>query len=77
MPNNRFQPFNELLFRKPDADELPQFGCAFVALPAAVFQGLAGTQPGFQAFLYQMAFEQAQAQLRPSLPERDLLAFWN
>jgi hypothetical protein len=27
--------------------------------------------------LYQMAFAQAQAVVRPSLPERDLLAVWN
>jgi hypothetical protein len=30
-----------------------------------------------QQQLYQLAFEQAQAVARPSLPERDLLAVWN
>ena len=27
--------------------------------------------------LYRVAFEEARAVARPSLPERDLLAFWN
>ncbi|HZY84262.1 MAG TPA: hypothetical protein VFE78_05500 [Gemmataceae bacterium] len=31
----------------------------------------------WQQALYQWAFEQAQAVVRPSLPERDLLAVWN
>lgn len=30
-----------------------------------------------QQMLYQLAFEQAQAVARPSLPERDLAAVWN
>jgi hypothetical protein len=34
-------------------------------------------QRACQAIIYQMAFEQAQATIRPSLPERDLLAVWN
>jgi hypothetical protein len=31
----------------------------------------------WQQQVYQMAFEQAQAVVRPSLPERDLLGVWN
>ena len=31
----------------------------------------------WQQALYQWAFEQAQQVVRPSLPERDLLAVWN
>jgi hypothetical protein len=27
--------------------------------------------------IYRLAFEQAQAVCRPSLPERDLLGYWN
>jgi hypothetical protein len=77
MPRNRFRPIDELLFGEPDATELPRFGCAFVALPAALFQGLPAAQLGCQASLYQLAFEQARAQLQPSLPERDLLGVWN
>ncbi len=31
----------------------------------------------WQQWRYRPAFEQAQAVVRPSLPERDLLAVWN
>jgi hypothetical protein len=30
-----------------------------------------------QCLLYQLAFERAQAVVRPSLPERDLAGVWN
>ena len=30
-----------------------------------------------QQYLYQLALEQAEAVVRPSLPERDLLGYWN
>jgi hypothetical protein len=30
-----------------------------------------------QQQVYRLAFEQAQAVVRPSLPERDLLGVWN
>lgn len=49
---------------------------AFVLCPV----GLAASPPSFalwQQALYQWAFAQAQAVVRPSLPERDLLAVWN
>jgi hypothetical protein len=46
-------------------------------LPIALFQGLSGGQLACQSMLYQLALEQAQIQLQPSLPERDLLAVWN
>jgi hypothetical protein len=50
---------------------------SFVACPLALLQGLSAAQLAGQAAVYQLAFEQAQAILRPSLPERDLLAVWN
>jgi hypothetical protein len=37
---------------------------------------MAGQLP-WQWMVYQMAFEQAQAVARLSLPERDLLGVWN
>jgi hypothetical protein len=40
-----------------------------MAVPAVVLQ--------WQQRVYQLAFEQAQAVVRPSLPERDLLGVWN
>jgi hypothetical protein len=43
-----------------------------VVLPAANWPQMMAQQ-----WLYQRAFEEAQAVARPSLPERDLLAVWN
>jgi hypothetical protein len=45
--------------------------------PVVCLPGVTTEQLGLQQWLYQCAFEQAQAVLRPSLPERDLLAVWN
>ena len=39
--------------------------------------GLTREQWAIQQMLYQLAYEQAQAVARPSLPERDLLGVWN
>jgi hypothetical protein len=49
----------------------------FVACPFALMQWFSPLERLCQSFLYQMAFEQAQADARPSLLERDLLAMWN
>jgi hypothetical protein len=40
-------------------------------------QGMSASEQCALGAVYQLAFEQAQAALRPSLPERDLLAVWN
>jgi hypothetical protein len=50
---------------------------AFIACPLVLLQSMPVAQQCWQSSLYQLAFEQAQAALRPSLPERDLLAVWN
>jgi hypothetical protein len=34
-------------------------------------------QQRFQVGIYQIAWENAQAAMRPALPERDLLGVWN
>lgn len=52
---------------------LPQ---AFVMCPPALMAAGGGAQPFWQ-HLYSLAFAEAQAVIRPSLPERDLLASWN
>jgi hypothetical protein len=39
--------------------------------------GLTPQQWLAQQWVYEVAFAQAQAVVRPSLPERDLLAVWN
>jgi hypothetical protein len=46
--------------------------CPLACLPPRTLQEWA-----WQQAAYQWAFAQAQAVLRPSLPERDLLAVWN
>jgi len=48
----------------------------FVVCPPALPGGCAAQSEAIQA-LYQLALEQAQAVVRPSLPERDLAAVWN
>ena len=49
----------------------------FMILPNVLVLGLNPTQLFWQNALYQIAFERAQAESRPSLPERDLLGVWN
>jgi hypothetical protein len=45
--------------------------------PVVLFPGQAQEQWLCQQWVYQQAFEIAQAVVRPSLPERDLLGVWN
>jgi hypothetical protein len=67
----------------PRVDHLPQPPVpgpspqAFVVCPLVLVQGLALEQWLWQQGLYHWAFCQAQAVVRPSLPERDLLGVWN
>jgi len=46
---------------------------SFVLCPSAPLADLNAVQQG----LYRWAFEEAQAAVRPSLPERDLAGVWN
>jgi hypothetical protein len=50
---------------------------AFMICPIAMLAGQSQEQRMWQQWLYQQAFEQAQAVARPSLLERDLLGVWN
>jgi hypothetical protein len=51
---------------------------AFCACPVGLFQGVATPLWLWQQqYLYQLALDQAEAVVRPSLPERDLLGYWN
>jgi hypothetical protein len=77
MGENRFRPTIEGIYRLPQARPPALGPGSLVALPAALFQGFSDAQLAWQAALYQLAWEQAQVQLQPSLPERDLLAVWN
>jgi hypothetical protein len=50
---------------------------AFCLCPIALMPGVSSEAYRWQQWLYQVAFEQALAVVRPSLPERDLLGHWN
>jgi hypothetical protein len=68
---------NLLEARRLPAPPAPQPSSAgFVGCPVALLP-LAGSGVGAWQHVYQLAFEQAQAVVRPSLPERDLLGVWN
>jgi hypothetical protein len=43
----------------------------------ALVTGVPAVALSWRQHVYQLAFEQAQAVVRPSLPERDLLGVWN
>jgi hypothetical protein len=64
----------KLADRRPEpVPSLPTPG-SFVALP---FPWLIDARLAWPACIYQRAFEEAQAVVRPSLLERDLLGVWN
>jgi hypothetical protein len=50
---------------------------AFCACPMGLMMAVPPLALQWQQRIYQLAFEQAQAVVRPSLPERDLLGVWN
>jgi hypothetical protein len=49
----------------------------FMLVPAACLPCVPLPQWCWQQWLYRCAFAEADAVVRPSLPERDLLAVWN
>jgi hypothetical protein len=49
----------------------------FTFCPLVCVPGVNIAQLMCQQAVYRWAYEQAQAVVRPSLPERDLLAVWN
>lgn len=56
---------------------LPQTAAPVAPSTAFLLCPVAGGMNPAQWMLYQLAFQQAQAVVRPSLLERDLLAVWN
>jgi hypothetical protein len=50
---------------------------AFTPCPSMLLSGLSPEFLSCQQWIYQMALQQAQAVVQPSLLERDLLAVWN
>jgi hypothetical protein len=50
---------------------------SFVFCPIVLLHGVSLPQQLCQWSVYQLAYERAQALIRPSLPERRLLECWN
>jgi hypothetical protein len=61
----------------PQPQARPISAGAFCMHPMALVVGVPAVALQWQQRIYQLAFEQAQAVVRPSLPERDLLGVWN
>ena len=69
------QPLHETeTYRLPTPTEPAFTPSHFVLCPAACFTPLAWC---WQQAIYQAAFEQARAAIRPSIIERDLAGVWN
>jgi hypothetical protein len=68
-------PMDEIRLPQPAQPAIS--AAAFCLCSASVVPGLSAQQWFAQQVIYRMAFEQAQAVARPSLPERDILAVWN
>jgi hypothetical protein len=60
----------------PSPQAAPISMSAFCLCPIGLMP-VSGEAYRWQQLIYQLAFEQAQTVVRPSLPERDLLANWN
>jgi len=60
--------------RPPRPPDPPPAPAGFMLCPACLMNA---AQWACQQQLYLWAFQQAQAVVRPSLPERDLLGVWN
>jgi hypothetical protein len=63
--------------RLPQPQAQPINMSAFCACPLSLVSGAGGAGWLWQQHVYQLAFAQAQAVVRPSLLERDLLGVWN
>jgi hypothetical protein len=68
--------FHKRITLEPAPIPLPRPAPASFAPQAFLVCPAAGLSP-VQQWLYQKAFEEAQAVARPSILERDLLAVWN
>ncbi len=74
MPHHRFAAlFGQQRLPHPQAQPISR--SAFCACPASL--RMRGLALAWQQRLYQIAYQEAQAVVRPSLPERDLLGVWN
>ena len=64
-------------YRLPAPRPVAPAAAAFVLYPVAALPPVSRDHAAWQRALYEWAFAEAQAVVRPSLPERDLLAVWN
>jgi hypothetical protein len=76
MSNSRLADYFREQMAPSQAQAIPAPG-GFMVCPSVLIAGLNPVQQFWQNALYQIAFEQALAAARPSLPERDLLGVWN
>jgi hypothetical protein len=69
--------FTEPEVRLPRASTAGWSAAGFVLVPTACLPGVNAAEWFWQQWAYRCAFAEAEAVVRPSLPERDLLAVWN
>ncbi len=70
-------PQDVVAYRLPQLPEPEITSTGFGSCPTVLLQGLSLAQLLANFSIYQLAFEQAQIDARPSLLERDLLGVWN
>jgi hypothetical protein len=75
MHSHRFRNLTGI-WRRSRSQEAPVSAKGFMLCPPALLPAQPASLCAWQG-VYQLAFEQAQAVVRPSLLERDLLAHWN
>jgi hypothetical protein len=76
MHHQRLQSYFES-YRLPEPPRAQPAVGSFIGYPMGLLAPVTADQWLAQQWLYRVAFEQAQAVVRPSLLERDLLAVWN
>jgi hypothetical protein len=74
MPAHRFRDF---VATESPTPAVCQPTCGFVACPSAVMAAMGGSMVAWQLQLYQWAYEQARAVVRPSILESRLAPVWN
>ena len=73
MFRHRFRNIMETPDSLPSASE----PIGFILVPCGWLQPVSAQQWNYQQALYDWAFQQAKAVMRPSIVERDLLGVWN